>query len=132
MADKRISELQPIEAAAVQGQIDVLALADISAAETKKITLGDAVAAGLAGGVPDGSIPGDKIEGDSISGDRLEENSITSRELAPNSVDTIHVIDGAITNAKLAGNISGDKIQNDAIGSDQLADKALMIHITTG
>ena len=35
-----------------------LAIADISAAETKKITLGDAVAAGLAGGVPDGSIPG--------------------------------------------------------------------------
>ena len=62
MADKRISELQPIDAAGVQGDVDVLALADISAAETKKIKVGDVVAAGLAGGVPDGSIPGSKIE----------------------------------------------------------------------
>ena len=120
MADKRITELAPLDAAGAQGAVDVLAVADVSAAETKKITLGAAVAAGLANGVPDESISGDKIEGDSISGDRLKENSVTSRELAPDSVDTIHVIDGAITNAKLAGEISGDKLQDGAIGSQQL------------
>ena len=83
MADKRITELQPLDAAAAQGAIDVLAIADVSAAETKKITLGAAVAAGLAGGVPDGSIPGSKIEVDSLPGNRLLENSVTSRELGP-------------------------------------------------
>ena len=62
MADKRITELQPLDAASVQGAVDVLAVADVSASETKKITVGDAVAAGLAGGVPDGSIPGSKID----------------------------------------------------------------------
>ena len=71
MADKRITELQPLEAAAVLGSVDVLAVADVSAAETMKIKVGDLVAAGLAGGVPDGSIPGSKIEEDTITSKEL-------------------------------------------------------------
>ena len=125
MADKRITELAPLDAAGAQGAVDVLAVADVSAAETKKITLGAAVAAGLAGGVPDGSISGDKIESDSISGDRLLENSITSRELAPDSVGTVHVIDGAITNAKLAAEISGDKLQDGSVGHGQIGPREI-------
>ena len=56
MADKRITELAPLTAAGTEGDVDVLAIADVSAAETKKITAADVVIAGLEGGVPDGSI----------------------------------------------------------------------------
>ena len=74
MADKRITELQPLDAASAQGSVDVLAVADVSAAETKKITLGAAVAAALTDGVPDGSIPGSKIANDSITATQLAAN----------------------------------------------------------
>ena len=120
MADKRITELNPILAADTEADVDVLALADVSAAETKKIKVVDVVAA-AAGTLPDGTIHGDTIIDGSISGGKLEENSITSRELAPNSVNTIHIVDGAVTNDKLAGDISGDKLLDGSVGSDQLA-----------
>jgi hypothetical protein len=120
VADKRITELNPILAADTEADVDVLALADVSAAETKKIKVVDVVAA-AAGSLPDGTINGDTIIDGSISGGKLEENSVTSRELAPNSVNTIHIVDGAVTNDKLAGGITGDKLEDGAIGSDQLA-----------
>jgi hypothetical protein len=126
VADKRISELQPIDAAGVQGDVDVLALADISAAETKKITLGDAVAAGLAGGVPDGSIPGSKIEPDSITSIELAPDSVTDVELADNAVDTNAIQDGAVTTEKLAdGAVTTDKLADGSVTSDKLADGAV-------
>jgi hypothetical protein len=130
VADKRITELNPILAADTEADVDVLALADVSAAETKKIKVVDVVAA-AAGTLPDGTIHGDTIIDGSISGSKLQENSVTSRELAPNSVDTIHVIDGAITNDKLAGDISGDKLLDGSVGSDQLAANSVdgAIHI---
>ena len=67
MADKRITELAPITAAGAQGDVDVLAIADVSAAETKKIKVVDVVVAGLATGVPDGTIPGSIIEENTIT-----------------------------------------------------------------
>ena len=126
MADKRISELQPIEAAGVQGDVDVLALADISAAETKKIKVGDLVAAGLAGGVPDGSIPGSKIEPDSITSTELAPDSVTDVELADNAVDTGAIQDGAVTTEKLAdGSVTTDKLADDSVTTDKIADGAV-------
>ena len=50
----------------------MLALADVSAAETKKIKVVDVVAA-AAGTLPDGTIHGDTIINGSISGGKLEE-----------------------------------------------------------
>ena len=148
MADKRITELQAIDAAGTQGSVDVLAIADVSAAETKKITAGDLVAAGLSGGVPDGSIPGEKIEVGSIPGNRLENNSVGPRELVPDAVQTIHIkaenviggndraisriayktvtsgniADGAIESRHLSNsiNIDGDQISDGSITSDQI------------
>jgi hypothetical protein len=126
VADKRISELQPIDAAGVQGDVDVLALADISAAETKKITLGDAVAAGLAGGIPDGSIPGSKIEENSITSKELAPDSVTDVELADNAVDTGAIQDGAVTTEKLAdGAVTTDKLVDDSVTTDKIADGAV-------
>ena len=78
MADKRITELNPILAADTEADVDVLALADVSAAETKKITVTDVVAA-AAGSLPDGTIHGDTIIDGSISGSKLEENNILKR-----------------------------------------------------
>jgi hypothetical protein len=126
VADKRISELQPIDAAGVQGDVDVLALADISAAETKKITLGDAVAAGLAGGVPDGSIPGSKIEENSITSKELAPDSVTDVELADNAVDTGAIQDGVVTTDKLAdGSVTTDKLADNSVTTDKIADGAV-------
>ena len=126
MADKRISELQPITAAGVQGDTDVLALADISAAETKKITLGDAVAAGLASGVPDGSIPGGKIEENTITSKELAPDSVTDVELANNAVDTGAIQVGAVTAEKLADDaVTTDKLADNSVTTDKIADGAI-------
>ena len=125
MADKRITELAPITAAGAQADVDVLALADVSAAETKKITLGEAVAAGLAGGIPDGSIPGSKIEPDTITSTELAPDSVTDIELADNAVDTDAIQDLAVTNAKLADGIDGGKILDGSIQGDAFAPGAI-------
>ena len=126
MADKRITELQPLDAAAVQGSVDVLAVADVSAAETKKIKVGDLVAAGLAGGVPDGSIPGSKIEEDTITSKELAPDSVTDVELADNAVDTAAIQDKAVTKEKLAdGAVGTDQLADDAVTADKLADGAV-------
>ena len=128
MADKRISDLPAIDAAQLDASTDVLAVADISASETKKVTAAALVSKSISQ-VPDGSINGDKIINGSLPGGKLEPNSITSRELAPNTVETIHVVDSAITNAKLAGNIANDKLaagidgsklQDASVSSDKL------------
>lgn len=130
MADKRISELVSLDSAGLDTANDVLAVADISAAETKKITP-DALLSKAFGSLPPNSINGDVIIDGSISGNKLEENSITDRELAPDSVNTEHIVDGAVTNDKLAGGITGDKLADDSIGPDQLAENAIngAIHI---
>jgi len=130
VADKRISELVSLDSAGLDTANDVLAVADISAAETKKITP-DALLSKAFGSLPPNSINGDVIIDGSISGNKLEENSITDRELAPDSVNTEHIVDGAVTNDKLAGGITGDKLADDSIGPDQLAENAIngAIHI---
>ena len=120
MADKRITELQPIDGTGV-APLDVLAIADVSAGETKKVTAGALVAAGLAGGIPDGSIPGSKIVDGAIHPKQLGPNSVGGSELANNSVDTNAIIDGAVTGDKLADDISGDKIADGSITDSQLA-----------
>ena len=125
MADKRITELVPITAAGTQADVDVLAIADVSAAETKKITATDVVAAGL-GDIPDGSIPGGKIEPDSITSIELAPDSVTDVELADNAVDTGAIQDGAVTTEKLAdGAVTTDKLADGAVTSDKIADGAV-------
>ena len=136
MADRRITELQPLDAASAQGSVDVLAVADVSAAETKKITLGAAVAAALTDGVPDGSIPGSKIANDSITATQLAANSVGASELADDSVDAAAIQSGAVgtdklenlavTTAKIAsGAVTADKLANAAVGLDQIADRSI-------
>ena len=87
MADRRISELEQI-VDQVQPDVDVLAIADVGTNETKKITAADLVEVGI-DAIPNGTIPGDKIELNTITGDRLRRKYNYRPELAPDSIDTI-------------------------------------------
>ena len=83
MADLKITGLPAISEVGVQSA-DVLALADISATETKKVTVKDLVAA-AAQFLDAGDIPAEKIG-----------------TLGTNQVTTGAIVDGSITNVKLA------------------------------
>ena len=84
MADLKISQLPELSGAALQSD-DVLAVADLSASETKKIKAKDLVQASLSQ-IDNGSIPSDKIDG----------------SLAPESIGSVELADGSVTAAKLA------------------------------
>ena len=135
MADKRITELNPLSAGAVESIADVLAIADVSAGETKKITP-VALIAGAAGGLPPDTIDGSVIIDNSIEGAKLAEDSVTTRELAPDACYTENYLNKSVTQAKLAdgavgsdqiidGSITGDKLSPDAISDAAIADRSL-------
>ena len=84
MADLKISEL-PALAGTLLAATDPLALADLSASETKKITAKDLIQSGVAL-IDDASIPGSKV----------------SLDFAAGSIGTTELEDGAVTAAKLA------------------------------
>ena len=125
MADRRISELQEILASEVRADADVLALADISASETRKIKvaeLAEAAADALPDGsvdgavLEDGSVNGSKIEDGTITGDKIANDTITADQLAPNSIGSSELADGAVDTAA---------IQDDAVTGAKIADSAL-------
>ena len=86
MADLRISQLPPLGEAALQAD-DVVAIVDLSASETKKITAKDLIQGSVAL-IDAGSIPGDKV-------------TVT---LPEGSVGTFELADGGVTAIKLADN----------------------------
>ena len=139
MADKKITELNQLQSADI-AQSDVAAVADISANETRKVTVADFVEAGI-NLLPDGSIDGNKIENDSIGSNKLAQHSVTggptgeialdtitadniapnaigSSELADGAVDTAAIQDGAVTGAKLdpASYDRGIDIKDEKVG----------------
>lgn len=125
MADKRITELNQLNAASLQPAVDVLAVADVSAAETKKITAKDLVDTALPT-VPDGTIPGSKIEENTITSKELAPDSVTDVELADNAVDTAAIQNDAVTTEKLAdGSVTSDKLAADSVTADKIADGAV-------
>ena len=124
MSDKRISDLPVLNGSELDAAVDVLAVADVSAAETKKVTAEALISKALAQ-ASSGTLNGSILIDGSVSGGKLEVDSITSRELAPDSVGTVHIVDAAVTNEKLAGGITGDKIADDQINSGHLQDNAV-------
>ena len=88
MSDKKITQLNQL----VSGDAataDVVAVADVSANETRKITVADLTIAGVRL-MPDGSIPGSKVDGGSLNGDSLAAYSITGGVDGHIAIDTIH------------------------------------------
>jgi len=135
--------------ASLQGT-DVLAVADLSASETKKITSADLVSAGYAlqadgtldpdkldlSGIDAGAINGTAITANTLPADRIVANSLTATqiaadaigasELADDAVDTAAIQDLAVTAAKIANDtITATQIAADAIGASELADDSV-------
>jgi len=63
----------------------------------------------------DGSIPGAKLQTDSVTSLQLAAGSVGASELADNSVDTNALIDGNVTDIKLANGIDGAKLSSDTV-----------------
>jgi hypothetical protein len=107
MADRKISELNGLAEAGIKAA-DVAPVADISANQTKKVTIPDLAQAGIRL-MPDGSINGSKLENGSVDTDQLANGSVTGG-----------------TNGKIAlDTITADNIAPNAIGSSELADGAV-------
>jgi hypothetical protein len=100
MADLRITELAALAGADLAAG-DLLAIADISASETKKITVVDLVGNATTL-IADATIPSAKIlfGANTISGDALEDASVNTGEL----------VDDAVTAAKLADESTVDLV----------------------
>ena len=120
MADQRISQLAALLQADVDAALDQLPIADISTAETKKVT-----PAALVTGVVtrlSGVIPGGAIVANSLTAAQIAPDAITASELADGAVDTAALLDKAVTAAKIADHtIGGLQIAAGGIGSTELA-----------
>ena len=119
MADLKITDLPALTAAQLQAT-DPLALADVSASETKKITAKDLVQ-GAVSLIDDGSIPSAKV----------------SVAIAAGSVGTTELADNAVTAAKLADSSSatlqtGLPASGDYIGQLALDDTNNKVSIWDG
>lgn len=121
MPDLEISRLPQIAGADLQGT-DPLALADISASETKKVTVADLLTKGV-DFIGNNSISGDQIislDGgkllpDSVTSREIAANAVGSSELADNAVDSAAIQNAAVTNIKLSTGIDGGKITDGTI-----------------
>ena len=137
MADLKITGLDPLAEGSIQST-DVLAIADISATETKKVTVKDLVAA-AAQFLDAGDIPAAKV-GSGMSAGSLADGSVTNVKLANDSVSfggvsvdlgaadatpafnlsdatayPTSALVGTITNAQLAGSIANAKLANSSV-----------------
>nr|BAR34303.1 phage-related tail fiber protein [uncultured Mediterranean phage uvMED] len=125
MADARITELAPLDAANAQPAVDVLAVADVSTTETKKITLADVVESGI-GSVADGSVPGQKLVPGSVTSLEIADGGVGSVDLADNAVTTPKINDGAVTADKIADNsITALQLGPNSVGLSELANNSV-------
>ena len=138
MPDLEISNLPAIAEAAV-ASADELALADGSASETKKVTVKDLVAAGVAL-IDDADIPAAKVAGpfaantvatatiqnDAVNADKLATDSVTADAIAANAVGASELADNAVDSAAIATNaVITAKITDLNVTSDKLASNSV-------
>ena len=118
MADLQITQLPELGSAQLQAT-DPIALADVSATETKKITAKNFVQ-GAFGLVDNASIPATALSYP------LSVGQIVTATLADNAVTNVKITDATITGAKLANDtITATQIAANAITSSELADNAV-------
>jgi len=118
MADLQITQLPELGSAQLQAT-DPIALADISAVETKKITAKNFVQ-GAFGLVDNASIPATALSYP------LSVGQIVTATLADSAVTNAKITDATITGAKLANDtITATQIAANAITASELADNAV-------
>ena len=119
MADLRISQL-PALAGADLSATDLLAVADVSASETKKLTSKDLIQYGVT--LIDGNIiPGAKLVTDSVTATQIAANAITASELADDAVDTAAIANLAVTSAKIASGVDAAKLSDGTVTAAKIA-----------
>lgn len=127
MADLRITQLPPLATADVESAVDLVAVADVSASETKKLTVAGAVAAGIPS-VVDGSIPGSKLAPNSVTANELAPDSVGASELADQAVDGNAIQTGAVSGSALPtprNHIVGRSIGSADIADDQVVSRLI-------
>ena len=118
MADLQITQLPELSSANLQAT-DPIAVADVSATETKKITAKNFVQ-GAFGLVDNASIPATALSYP------LSVGQIVTATLADSAVTNAKITDATITGAKLANDtITATQIAANAITSSELADNAV-------
>ena len=118
MADLQITQLPAIASGSVAAT-DPLALADVSASETKKVTVKDLVARGVAV-IDAATIPATALSYPLTAG------QIVTATLADSAVTTVKIANLSITAVKIANDtITATQIAENAIGSSELANDSV-------
>ena len=118
MADLQITQLPAIASGSVAAT-DPLALADVSASETKKVTVKDLVARGVAV-IDAATIPATALSYPLTAG------QIVTATLADNAVTAAKIANTTITASQIANDtITATQIAANAIGSSELADNSV-------
>jgi len=121
--DLRISELPPLRGEDLR-EHDLAALADLSASETRQITVKELIQDGIQL-IDDGTIPGAKIVDDSITAQQIATDAVTDDELADNAVDTAAIQFEAVTNEKVAYGLDGAKLADESVYAEKISWDAL-------
>ena len=117
MADLKITNLIALAEAAIQAT-DPLAIADVSATETKKVTVKDLIAKGVTV-IDDGDIPAAKVG-------TLGTNQVASGAIQDGAVTAAKIASGTITATQIANTtITGGKLVNDTVTATQIAANAI-------
>ena len=128
MADLQISALPALGEAGIQAT-DVLALADLSATETKKVTVKDLVAAAVAL-LDSGDIPAAKVAtpfaADSVATATIQNLAVTAAKIANSTITATQIANATITGAKLVDDtVTATQIAANAITASELADNSV-------
>ena len=136
MPDTEISKLVELVSADIQGT-DPLAIADLSAVETKKVTVKSLIEKGVDLLDPDeidpdkidwdnqadNQIDGSAIKNRSIAGGKIAANGLTAAEIAANAIGASELANNAVDTAAIANQaVTAVKIQNNSIGDTQITD----------
>ena len=128
MADLQISALPALGEAGIQST-DVLALADLSATETKKVTVKDLIAAGAAL-IDSGDIPAAKVAtpfaANAVATATIQDLAVTAAKIANGTITATQITDATITAAKIVDNtLTATQIAANAITASELADDSV-------
>ena len=148
MADLRITQLPELGAASLAAT-DPIAVADLSASETKKITAKNFVQGAIAlvdnSTVPatklqypltagqivtatlaDGAVTDDKITNATITGAKLVDDTVTATQIAANAITSSELADNSVDTAAIVNlNVTTNKLAALSVTTPKLADSAV-------